>query len=72
MKILRTTVGDKSVFSIVGLESEDFYAIKHALAARASIASDPDRNSNMMDYEKDQAIITWNEFSRESHQTIEV
>ncbi len=67
MKILKNNLFEH--FSIVGLTSEDFYCIKHALAAYASRAADTDKSKGMADYEIENVIIAWNNFKEaERHQ----
>ena len=72
MKILRNTNNNENQFHMMGLTSENFYAIKHALAAYASRAADPDKSQGMMDYEIENAIITWNSFKEEEHHCVDI
>jgi hypothetical protein len=60
MKILKSNLIEH--FSIVGMTSEEFYCIKHAFAAYASKAADPDKSQGMADYEIENAIQAWNNF----------
>jgi hypothetical protein len=60
MKILKSNLLEH--FSIVGMTREEFYCIKHALAAYASRAADPDKSQGMADYEIENAIPAWNNF----------
>ncbi len=67
MKVLKNNLFEQ--FSIVGISREEFYAIKHALAAYASRAADPDKSVGMADYEIENAIPAWNNFKNaEIHQ----
>lgn len=70
MKILRNNLFDKR--SIVGLTTEEFYCVKHALAAYASRAADPDKSQGMADYEIENAIPTWNKFREAENHEIKI
>lgn len=72
MKILRKNVNGESQFSLLEVSSDDFYAIKHALAAHASRSLDPGKSSGMADYEKECAVSTWNRFREVEHHCIDV
>ena len=69
MKIIKSNLFES--FSITGMTREEFYCVKHALAAYASRAADPDKSQGMADYEIENAIPAWNKFKEaERHQTI--
>lgn len=73
MKILRSNNNNESQFHIMGLTSKEFYAIKHALGRDAALAADPDvKNDRWQEYEIENAINAWNDFSTAENHTIDM
>lgn len=73
MKILRSNNNNESQFHIMGLASKEFYAIKHALGRDAALAADPDvKNDRWQEYEIENAINAWNDFSTAENHTIDM
>ena len=73
MKILRNNNQNESQFHIMGLTSEEFYAVKHALSRDARLAADPNADTKgWAEYEIEDAISTWNNFREAENGTIDL
>lgn len=73
MKILRNNNQNESQFHIMGLTSEEFYSVKHALSRDAGTAADPDADTKgWAEYEIENAISTWNNFREAENGTIDL
>ncbi len=73
MKILRNSNSDESQFHIMGLTSEEFYAIRRAIGRDARLAADPDMmNGEWLEHEIEDAMSVWNSFREAENHTIDM
>ena len=73
MKILLSNNSKGSQFHIMGLTSEEFYAIRRALGRDARIAADPDvKHDGWLEHEIENAMTAWNNFRAAENNTIDM